>query len=64
MHNGIDGKLRLCRIDTLGFLTEKMTPRPLELEVRQLVQLAIFVALVRHALEQLFELSKGHGAGP
>jgi len=64
LHDGVKRKLRLRRVDSLGFLAEKMTPRALELEVCQLVELAIFVALMRHVLEQFFELCKGHGRGP
>lgn len=35
LHDSVEGELHLGRVNTLGFLSKKVTPRPLELEVRQ-----------------------------
>jgi len=56
LDDGIDGKLHLGRVNALGFLPEKVPPCALELDVRQLVELAIFVALMLCAPELFFEL--------
>lgn len=44
---------RLRRIDPLGLLAEEVPAKTLQLEADQLVELAVLVALVRHACELL-----------
>ncbi len=68
LHDCVERELHLRGIDLLGLLAEDVSAQSLQLDAGELVELAIFVALVGRAqklflqvLDPRFKLAKRHG---